>query len=277
MKATANRLFSTPAALISKLVGLLLIVSFLIDAITLVIPSTPPFSPLDRGWQLNVTTQLVERGFIPMLGMALLFAGSWMDSLQDSSQEGKLWQLVKLGALVLSGFLGLGFLLIAPLHINNVRLASNQTLEQIQQQASQAEGQLDSTGLKTQLSQQQSQVKTQLTDLLKDDRKLNERLQSDRVSQQEKDLLQQFKSDPAKVDEFLNQQLNPDTIVNRRLTQVRERKQQLEKQTKLAALKSQVQIGASSVLLAIAYLVITGSGLRGVLSPQMGARKPSTR
>nr|BAP91638.1 hypothetical protein [Phormidium sp. KS] len=277
MKATANRLFSTPAALISKLVGLLLIVSFLIDAITLVIPSTPPFSPLDRGWQLNVTTQLVERGFIPMLGMALLFAGSWMDSLQDSSQEGKLWQLVKLGALILSGLLGLGFLLIAPLHINNVRLASNQTLEQIQQQASQAEGQLESPGLKTQLSQQQSQVKTQLTDLLKDDQKLNQTLQSDQVPQQQKDLLQQFKSDPGKVDEFLNQQLNPDTIVNRRLTQVRERKQQLEKQTKLAALKSQVQIGASSVLLAIAYLIITGSGLRGVLSPQMGARKPSTR
>lgn len=277
MKASANRLFSAPAALISKLVGLLLIVSFLIDAITLLIPSTPPFSPLDRGWQLNVTTQLVERGFIPMLGMALLFAGSWMDSLQDSSQEGKLWQVVKLGALVLSGILGLVFLLIAPLHINNVRLASSQTLEQIQQQASQAEGQLESQSLKAQLSQQQSQVKSQLTDLLKDNQKLDERLKSEQVSQQEKDLLNQFKSDPGKVDEFLNQQLNPNTIVNRRLTQVRERKQQLEKQTKMAALKSQVQIGASSVLLAIAYLIITGTGLRGVLSPQMGARKASTR
>ena len=212
-----------------------------------------------------------------MLGIALLFAGSWMDSLQDSSQDGKLWQIAKIGALVLSGILGLVFLLIAPLHINNVRLASSQTLDQIQQQATQAEGQLESQTLKAQLSQQQSQVKSQLTDLLKDNQKLNERLQSDQVSQQEKDLLNQFKSDPTKVDEFLNQQLNPDKIVNNRLTAVRERKLQLEKQTKRAALKSQVQIGASSLLLAIAYSIITGTGFRGVLSPQMGTRKASTR
>lgn len=277
MKATAPRLFSAPAALIAKLVGLLLIVSFLIDAASLLIPSTPPFSPLDRGWQLGVTTQLVERGFIPMLGMALLFAGSWMDSLQDASGGGKPWQLARLAALVLSGILGLAFLLIAPLHVNNVRLASRQTLEQIGQQASTAETQLKSEGFLSQLQQQQSQARTQITDLLKDEKTLNDRLQSNQVSEQEKGLLQQFKSDPARVDEFLNQQLNPQAIRDRRLTQVRERRQQLEKQTKMAALKSQVQIGVSSVLLAIAYLVITGTGLRGIGSPQMGSRKAPSR
>ncbi|MCL1468195.1 HpsJ family protein [Argonema galeatum] len=276
MKGSANRLISAPAALISKLVGTILILSFLLDTVTLLIPSSPPFSPLDRGWQLSATTQLVERGFIPMLGMALLFLGSWMDERVDGQGSGQPWQLVKLGALVLSGILGLVFLLVAPLHINNVRLASNEGLQRIQQQASQAETQLSSPDFRAQVEQRRTQIKTQIGDLLKDDQRLNQALQSGQVPDQLKNILQQSKDNPRALDDYLEQQAKD--FSNQTLTQVRDRKQQLEKQAKMGALKSQVQIGLSSLFLAIGYFIITGTGLSGVLSsPKMGPSKAPKR
>lgn len=276
MKGSANRVISAPAALISKLVGTILILSFLLDTVTLLIPSSPPFSPLDRGWQLSATTQLVERGFIPMLGIALLFLGSWMDDRVDAQGSGQPWQLVKLGALVLSGILGLVFLLVAPLHVNNVRLASNEGLQRIQQQASQAETQLSSPDFRAQVEQRRTQIRTQIGDLLKDDQRLNQALQSGQVPDQLKNVLQQSKDNPRALDEYLEQQAKD--FSNQTLTQVRDRKQQLEKQAKMGALKSQVQIGLSSLFLAIGYFIITGTGLSSVLSsPQMKPGKAPKR
>jgi len=276
MKGSANRVISAPAALISKLVGTILILSFLLDTVTLLIPSSPPFSPLDRGWQLSATTQLVERGFIPMLGIALLFLGSWMDDRVDAQGSGQPWQLVKLGALVLSGILGLVFLLVAPLHVNNVRLASNEGLQRIQQQASQAETQLSSPDFRAQVEQRRTQIRTQIGDLLKDDQRLNQALQSGQVPDQLKHVLQQSKDNPRALDEYLEEQAKD--FSNQTLTQVRDRKQQLEKQAKMGALKSQVQIGLSSLFLAIGYFIITGTGLSSVLSsPQMKPGKAPKR
>ncbi len=276
MKGSANRVISAPAALISKLVGTILILSFLLDTVTLLIPSSPPFSPLDRGWQLSATTQLVERGFIPMLGIALLFLGSWMDDRVDAQGSGQPWQLVKLGALVLSGILGLVFLLVAPLHVNNVRLASNEGLQRIQQQASQAETQLSSPDFRAQVEQRRTQIRTQIGDLLKDDQRLNQALQSGQVPDQLKNVLQQSKDNPRALDEYLEEQAKD--FSNQTLTQVRDRKQQLEKQAKMGALKSQVQIGLSSLFLAIGYFIITGTGLSSVLSsPQMKPGKAPKR
>lgn len=277
MKASPNRLFSPPAALITKLVGVIMILSFLLDAITLLIPSSPPFSPLDKGWQLSVMTQLVERGFIPMLGMAFLFAGSWMET-QGGQGGSPIWEYVKLATLVFSGILGLAFLLIAPLHINNVQQASSQAIDRIGQEASQAENQLNSDNFKAQVQQRQTQIKTQISDLLKDDQRLNQALNSGQVPEQLKTVLQQSKDNPKALDDFLNQQAKD--FSNQTLTQVRERKNQLQKQARLGALKSEFQIGASSLLLAVGYFIITATGLRGALSTLQlggGGRKAPKR
>ncbi|MFB2917793.1 MULTISPECIES: HpsJ family protein [Aerosakkonema] len=275
MKASGNRIISSPAALILKLVATILILSFVIDTVTLPL-TIPSFDLQEEAWQINLTTQLVERGFIPMLGIALLFAGSWMDDQLDPQGSGQPWQLVKVGALVLSGILGLAFLVITFVHVNNVSKASNEAIERIEQQATQAESQLNSEGFRAQIEQRRGQIKTQISDLLKDEQRLGQALQSQQVSNELKTILQQSKDNPQVVDEYLDRQAKQ--FSNQTLTQVRERKQQLEKQAKRAALKSQVQIGVSSVFLSIGYLIITGTGLGGLLSsPQIGARKTPKR
>lgn len=53
--------YSPFTALALKTVGLILIVSALLDYVILAIP----FNPLQREWQLSFTTQIVDRGVIP--------------------------------------------------------------------------------------------------------------------------------------------------------------------------------------------------------------------
>lgn len=270
MKASTSRPLSPPAALILKLIGLICIVSFLVDAFTLLIP----FNPTDRGWQINLTTQLVERGIIPLVGMAFLFAGTWIDSVAVADASGKggsVWQIVKLIALVLSGILGLLYILIAPLHVNNIRLQSNAAIEQVQQQAKQAETQLSSDAFKTQVEQRRTQIRNQIGELLKDEQRYNQAIQNQQVPQQIKEILQQSKANPQALDEFLNQQAK--SFSNQTLTQIRERQQQLENQAKTAALKSQIQIGLSSLLLALGFFITAGTGLKGLVSLPSAPRK----
>lgn len=268
MKASTNRPLSPPAALILKLIGLICILSFLVDAITLLIP----FNPTDRGWQINLTTQLVERGVIPLVGMAFLFAGVWIDSVADTSGKGApVWQIVKLIALVLSGILGLLYLLIAPLHVNNVRIQANTAIQRVDEQAKQAETQLSSDAFKTQVEQRRTLIKNQIGELIKDDQKYNQALQSQQVPKEVKDILQQSKANPQVLDDFLNQQAK--SFSNQTLTQIRERQQQIESQAKTAALKSQLQIGLSSVLLALGFFMTAGTGLRGLVSLPSAPRK----
>ncbi|HEY9301748.1 MAG TPA: HpsJ family protein [Phormidium sp.] len=270
MKATTSRPLSPPAALILKLIGLICIVSFLIDAITLLIP----FNPTDRGWQINLTTQLVERGIIPLVGMAFLFAGTWIDSVADASGKGgQVWQIVKLVALALSAILGLLYLLIAPLHVNNVRLQSNTAIAQVEQQAKQAETQLASDAFKTQVEQRRTQIRSQIGELLKDEQRFNQALQNQQVPQQVKEVLQQSKANPQALDSFLDQQAK--SFSNQTLTQIRERRRELESQARTAALKSQLQIGLSSLLLALGFFVTAGTGLRGLVSLPSAPRKAS--
>ena len=67
---------SAVASLTMKVVGLLLIVSSLLDYVILAIP----LQLLNRQWQLGYTTQLVDRGVIPLMGVALLLLGFWIES-----------------------------------------------------------------------------------------------------------------------------------------------------------------------------------------------------
>ena len=63
------------AAIALKLVGLVTIISALLDYLILVIP--PDFA--NPQWQLATTTQLVDRGIVPLVGIALILTGFWID------------------------------------------------------------------------------------------------------------------------------------------------------------------------------------------------------
>jgi len=247
MKSSA--IYSPYTALTLKTVGVVMIVSSLLDFIILAIP----FNPLRTEWQIGFVTQLVDRGIIPMVGIALLVAGHWIANASGASptESRSAVQDLRFWAFILASLLGLLFLVLVPLHFNNIRMQSNQALEQINKKAS---------TLETQLENQSKQVDA----LVKDPQKLSEldkAIESGRVQGEQlvrlqalKQQLQTFKQDP----QSLNQQ------VEQAQTKIRGERLEAEKQTRTGALKLGLRTGLNSLLLAIGYIVIGWTGFRSL-------------
>lgn len=277
-----NRFASVNIARTLNVVGVILILSFLLDFLILLLP----FQPTDCGWQINLATALVDRGIVPLVGFGFLFSAYWIDNSGDGDRSKTLD--LRFPALILSSILGLLFLLIFPLHLNNVRQASTQTVTQINQDAEQAEtqlknqlaqfqAQLSNEQGKAQLEQVRNQAKAQFAELLKNDQKYKEALANPQVPEAQKELLKKFKANPQELDKFIAQQTDPQGLANQKLNQIRQRKEEAEKQAKDGAWKSGLRIGISSLLLAIGYIIIGWTGLREIGALQGGGRKATAR
>ncbi|MEH2310360.1 MAG: HpsJ family protein [Nostoc sp.] len=264
-----NRFASVSTALTVKVVGIICILSFFVDFLILLLP----FQPTDRVWQINLATALVDRGIVPLVGLGLLFAAYWIDSADTTSDRPQGIDL-RFPALILSSILGLMFLLIFPLHLNNVNQAKTQTLNRITQEAEQAEtqlnnrlsqlqAQLNTDQGKAQLEQLRNQTKAQFSEILKDDQKYKQALESSQIPANIKELLKKAKTDPQVLDKAIEQQTDLQTLRNQQLSQVRQRRDEAEQQAKDAAWKSGLRIGISSLLLSIGYIIIGWTGLRG--------------
>lgn len=277
-----NRSAPLNTALSLKVVGVILILSFLFDFLILLLP----FQPTDRLWQINLATALVERGIVPMVGLGFLFAAYWLESGSNSDRSPMID--LRFPALILSSVLGLIFLIIFPVHLINVNKESVQTVNQINQGAEQAENQLNNQLAqfqaqlnneqgKAQLEQVRNQAKAQFTELLKDEQKYKQALENPQIPQAQKELLKKFKANPQELDKFIAQQTDPQGLANQRRTQIRQRKEEAEKQAKDTAWKSGLRIGISSLLLSIGYIIIGWTGLRGMGAVQGGGRKAPAR
>ncbi len=263
------------AARVLKVVGVILILSFLVDFLILLFP----FQPTNRLWQIDLATALVDRGIVPLVGLGMLFAGHWFDNVEDG---GRSTIDLRFPALILSSILGLIFLLIFPVHLNNVRQASAQTVEQINQKAEQEENQLNkqldqvqaqlnNEQVKAALEKQKSQVKARFSELIKDDQRYQQALNDPNLPQAQKDLLKKFKANPQELDKYIENQSNPQTVANQQRNQIRQNKEEAEKRTKDNAWKTGLRTGVGSLLLAIGYIIIGWTGLRDMGALQ-GAR-----
>lgn len=241
-----------------------MIVSSLIDYVVLLIPPVTPANLNAEQAQLlglqqtvSVTTQLIDRGIIPMVGLAFLFAGFWIESNSGATKKG-LSAILQPGALALSVLLGLAFFVLTFLNVNSQRLLSQRTVDQISTTAQQAETQLKDRSQQVAALAQDSQRLSQLEQAINSGQgQQREQLQAI------KDQLQQFKQDPKALEQR----------VKDAQTQIRSERDQRMKQSRQELLKSSVRSGASSVLLGIGYLGIAWSGVSGLL----GGVKPPRR
>jgi len=277
-----NRFASGNAALTLKVVGIILIMSFLLDFLILMFP----FQPTDRGWQINLATAIVDRGIVPLVGIGMLFVGYWIDSVGDGDRSRGID--IRFPVLVMSSVLGLMFLLIFPLHLNNVRQASAQNVDQIRQDAEQAETQLQNQLAqfqaqinndqgKAQLEQLRNQARNQFTELLKNEETYKKALNNPQLPAAQKELLKKFKENPQELENFIAQQIDPQAQATQRLTQIRQRREEAQKQAKDVAWKSGMRIGISSLLLSIGYMIIGWTGLRSMGVLQGSKRKVAAR
>lgn len=275
MKASNSRQFSSVAAQTLKVVGIILILSALLDCIVLSLPGETS-DLFNRAWQLAAATQIVDRGIIPLMGIALLMAGFWVDSSSGVSIERrKVWLDLRFWALLISSLLGLLYLCLVPVHLNNTRLELQNALAQVDLEAGQAEGQLEaqikSDQFKAQVEQLKSQRRAQIAALLQDDGKLQQALQRSEVPQELKAVLRDSKNDPKALDNFLEQQAQ--ALPTQARNEIRTRKQQKEKELRTRSRNSSLQTGISSLLLAIGYITVGWTGLRSMGILRFGRRK----
>ena len=264
MKASTTR--SSPVAgRALKLFGTIFVVSFLVDFIILLIPFEA-LGPEGRAWQINFATQLVDRGIVPMVGIAFVLLGFWIDGVSGVAKSASTGvKDMRFWMVLIAAILGVGYLILFPLHLNNVFSERKAAMAQIDQQATQLESrlgqQLDNPQAQTAIQQRQQQIKGQVSGLLQNEQLLGQVLQSDSVGGDMKQLLEKAKQNPAALDQLIQEQFNPDALRKRGTSQIRQQKEDLEKRAQNNALKSGVRTGLSSLLLAIGYLGIGGTGL----------------
>jgi hypothetical protein len=249
-----NALLSAPFIL--RVVGYILIISSLLDYVTLL--ATMNFQ--DKQSLGMAITQLVDRGVIPMIGLALALTGSWLEANATGVDRAKPFTSLKFWALAISGLLGLLFLLAVPLHFNNTANAADDAVKAMNAEADKATGQLTS---------QVEQRKTQLGELLKnptkfdeESKKLDEALASGQIPPEQLPQLQQLQKDLKEL------KANPSLLEtkakessDKALIQIRDQKQKKEQQIRGEALRINLKTGLSGLLLAIGYTLISWVGL----------------
>lgn len=256
MKAVNNNIiFSSLASRTLKIVGVILILAFLLDFIILLFP----FRAQDKSWQINFATQIIDRGTIPMVGTALLLTGYWIENIiNDAANTRQSGVNLRFLLLILASLLGLLFLLLSPLHINNILQARSEAIARIDEEVKQAESQLQ-----TQITTQRTQISTQVTALLQNEQQLNAALQSPQVPEQFKNILRQAQQNPQALDQIIDQQLNADTLRNQALEQIQTRRREVEERAQ-EQVQSGIGSGIRSLLLSIGYILIGWTGLRNI-------------
>jgi hypothetical protein len=240
------------ASLALKTAGVIILLAAIFDIIILPFP----FQPLDRQWQINFVTLAVDRGIVPLVGLALLLTGYWVDSV-SGLRGGDRSSRKNLGfwALILACLLGLFFVLAFPLHLNNVRLNNQQAVARINQESTQAETQLDQR-LQAEVGQQRQQIEQ----LLANPQQLDQALASGQIPEQQATLLRQFRENPDTLDQFIERRVSE--LRQQFQTEIGTRREQALRTARVDAIKSGLRISVSSLLLAIGFITIGWIGLR---------------
>lgn len=269
MKASDSRQFSSFASLVLNFSGVILILAFFLYCILLLFPSDQPsqLGSLEGvRWQVNLISQIVDRGILPLMGLVLIVLGLWIDGIFGTAQtKAKPRQNLAMVAFILASLLGLIFLLFAPLHASNAYRAHQRTLEQLKQEAGQTENQLNSQ-LEVRIGQERAQVEA----LLRNDQALQQAISSGQVPQPQAELFQKFKADPKALDDFIGKRAAE--LKNQLQTEVRSKQVQTEKQSRVQYLRSGLQTSILSLLLAVVHITIGWIGLKN-----LGVQRPVKR
>ncbi len=249
---TNSPAYSNFTALSLKVVGLMMLVSAVFDYIMLAIP----FNIGQTEWQLTFIGQMVDQGVRPLVGLSLLSVGYWIANRHNDPKEARFqFRDIRFWGIILASILGLIYLLFVPVHLNNVRVATDQALQQIAERASQAD---------LQVQQQVQQIESILAN---DDqyKELEQALASGQVQGEQLTRLQGLKQ---QID-VLKQ--NPQAL-NQQLEQTKTRlatdRKNAEDQARSEAVKLGVRTGVTSLLLAIAYALVSWTGLKTIRDGQ---------
>jgi len=258
MKSTTSAL-SAPFVL--KIVGYIMILTSMIDYLTLLMP----MKWQDDQWLGSTLIQMVDRGVIPLIGLVFIYMASFLDGGSLRVEGRSPFVTGRFYVMVLSGILGLGFLLAVPIHFTNTNKVATTAIDQIAKKTQQDEQQI-AAQVQQRLLQLQDQVKDktklegelkQITEIVTSGQVQGRKLEPsemEAVKKTQKDL-QKLKDDPNYLQTMAKEASDGE------LQKIRERKQKLEEQARAEATKTSLRTGLGSLLLAIAFSLVSWLGL----------------
>lgn len=240
-----------------KLVGAILILTSLIDYITLF--TTVDFQ--NKQTIITFTTGVVDRGFIPLVGIILTSLGVWFELGDAPGNQSS--PMLRLVAFVVASILGLLFLLIVPWHVLTVRDAAATEVTELGKRAETLKSQVE-----TQVKQLKAQGPQQLNAQLA---QIEQALNSGSLSgaqltqaQQERERLRQLKTDPKALEATMEAQIAPKRTEE--IARIDSDARKARELTETNAMRSALRTGLNSLLLAIGYVILGWTGLRQMLS-----------
>jgi hypothetical protein len=259
---------STYTSLSLKLVGIICILSGLIDYIILAIP----LNWQDNAWRITYVSSIVERGIVPLVGIVFVLVGYWIDSSSNRPvSTGKL----KMPIYVLASILALIFLLFIPFHISSFNKAQETTLSQIKEGATQADQQIQTTLSQLNALSQNPQLLdpqiNQLNQVIESGKYQGQAVSAQNLEtiRQQRDRLQRLKELAQKPQEFKQEIENIKTQQNTRLLSV---KNNYEQEAQKQVLQGGWRIVLNSLMLAIGYSAVSWFGIREEMSVSKSGR-----
>jgi hypothetical protein len=247
-RSASNSSLAALAAIALKVVGWTTILSALVDYLILLVP-------LNLGnpqWQVAVTTQMIDRGILPLVGIALSLTSLWIESsLRTTPLPRASRSDLPFWLSVLASVFGALYLALTVLHLSGVQFSSQSALQQVGTEASQASSQLEQR-ISSQLSQQQSQLEA----LLKNPERLDQAIQSGQLPKE----IQQYRNNPEGLKKFLQDQA--DQARKKYQAEIGNRRIEAERRVRQESWKNGIRTAVTSVLLTLGYSLLGWQGLR---------------
>ncbi len=237
MTGIENRSLRKPSLLL-PIVGIILILTIVTDFVIRLF--TQQWDQPDA--QVNLLNELIDRGIIPLIGLALVYVGIWINDLLspplDPALPSSPWSNGQFWIFVFASLMGLVFLLIIPLHFSSAGSILDSTSTRLEQQEAQA---------KFAIQQEQQQVQSIL-----DSGQLDQILRSGNLPPEQIATLQAIQKDPQSLD----------TKVAERLAEVTQQKESALEKLKGEVGVTRLRAGLRSFLLALGFIAIGWTGLR---------------
>lgn len=249
MRAASQTPANQYTALILKSTGIILILIVLVNYAVLSIP----FS-FSNERTIDLISQWVNQGVVPLLGMALIGLGIWVGRFSSLEPSGKSSdQGVVLAILLLSLMLGGIFLSFIPLSIYSTSLAAATGGKAVKQQTDVEMQQLEAT-----LAQQKARIGA----LIQNDQQvaqLQEELNNPQLPAEQQAQLKQLKETLQKVranPTLLDQELEKSRL--QEVEQIKQREQEALKQLVSQGRTAMSQAIAGCAVLLLGYLAVVG-------------------
>ncbi|KFF41879.1 MAG: HpsJ family protein [Candidatus Atelocyanobacterium thalassa] len=256
--------YSVFTSLTLKTIGIVFILTSLLHYTILFVPLS-----LDIQWQNTLIDSIVDRGILPLAGIGFIVTSYFIEDLIDKPATKKSIFNLELLIYILASILGLIFLLIIPVHLNNQNTIKVEALERIEEGAVQGAEQINQFLIQVDtLSKNPDRLNDQIVSLnsILEIRQLEgkplEAQQLETLRQQYQQLkgLRELAKNPEEYKERTSE------LKKQLETQLEQNRKKAESQAVNQSIKKGFNVGFKSLMLAIAYSMIGWIGLKSTIN-----------